>query len=178
VDLLGMELSISRTLQSKKNVQPEDRITFGELKTKSSMRLISLSPANVCILRDHKAKQNEIRKAIGWPDLSDDDLVFCHWDGKPLRPDSVSHIWIKLTRRFGFEGVRLHDLRHSMASLMLAQGTPAKIVQERLGYASVTTTLNIYAHVLPGMQASAVSRLDDLLPKEETKLEKDLKELV
>jgi integrase len=99
--------------------------------------------------------------------LKDDDLVFCHIDGRPLLPDSVTHAWIKLRNRNGFKNVRLHDARHTHASIMLKNGTHPKIVQERLGHSSVQITLDTYSHVVPGLQAVAAAKFDDILkPKE------------
>lgn len=75
----------------------------------------------------------------------------------------MSHAWIKLTRRAGFKGVRLHDLRHSHASLMLKQGKHPKIVQERLGHSSISVTLDTYSHVAPGLQKAAAADFDKLI---------------
>ncbi len=93
--------------------------------------------------------------------LKDDALVFAHYDGTPLLPNTVSHAWIKLVRRSGLKGIRLHDARHSHASLMLKQGIHPKIVQERLGHASIQVTLDTYSHVAPGLQAAAAKRFDE-----------------
>jgi integrase len=99
--------------------------------------------------------------------LSDDDLVFCHYDGTPYLPDSITHAWRKLALRCGLKGIRLHDARHTHASLMLKQGVHPKIVQERLGHASIQITLDTYSHVAPGLQQSAANRFDDIvLPKQ------------
>ena len=71
-------------------------------------------------------------------------------------------------RRLGFTGVRLHDLRHTHATLMMEQGVNPKVVSERLGHASVVITLDIYSHALPSMQEEAVTRFDAataLVPK-------------
>ena len=99
---------------------------------------------------------------LGIP-LTDDDLVFSQPDGKPLRPDSITHAWIKLVRRIGLKGIRLHDARHSHASLMLKAGIHPKIVQERLGHASIQITLDTYSHVVPGLQEAAANRFDELV---------------
>jgi len=100
--------------------------------------------------------------------LEDDDLVFSQLDGKPLLPNTVTHAWIKLVRRNGLGDIRLHDARHSHASLMLKQGTHPKIVQERLGHASIGITLDTYSHVAPGLQEAAADRFDELVtPKRE-----------
>jgi len=76
--------------------------------------------------------------------------------------NDLTHAFVKFVRRHGFQ-IRLHDLRHSHATHMLASGVHPKIAQERLGHSSVGITLDFYSHVLPRMQAEAVSRVDALL---------------
>ena len=110
---------------------------------------------------------------LGKP-LKDDDLVFSDLEGKPLLPDTITHAWIKLVRRTGLEGIRLHDARHTHASLMLKQGIHPKVVQERLGHASIQITLDTYSHVVPGLQEAAAKRFDDILLPEN----KEVKESV
>ena len=90
-------------------------------------------------------------------ELQENDLVFCDFRGRPLRPDTVTHAWVKLVRRIGLHGVRLHDARHTYASLMLKQGVHPKIVQERLGHASIQLTLDTYSHVAQGLQEAAAA---------------------
>ena len=90
-------------------------------------------------------------------------MVFSDIEGKPLLPDTVSHAWIKLVRRTRLKGVRLHDARHTHASLLLKQSVHPKIVQERLGHASILTTLDLYSHVSPGLQQAAAESFDKLL---------------
>ena len=92
-----------------------------------------------------------------------DDLIFSRVDGSPLLPASVTHAWIKLVRRCGLSGIRLHDYRHTHASLMLKQGVHPKIVQERLGHASIRITLDTYSHVAPGLQQAAANRFDKIV---------------
>jgi len=101
--------------------------------------------------------------------LQDDDLVFSQPDGKPLLPDSITVAWRKLARRCGLKGIRLHDARHTHASLMLKQGVHPKIVQERLGHASIQITLDTYSHVAPGLQQAAANSFDDIILPTETK---------
>jgi len=104
---------------------------------------------------------------LGIP-LTDSDLVFSNLEGKPLLPDTVSHAWAKLIQRTGLEGIRLHDARHSHASLLLKQGVHPKVVQERLGHATISTTLDLYSHVAPGLQEAAAAGFDKMvLPRRE-----------
>ena len=85
-----------------------------------------------------------------------------HLDGSPLLPNSVTHAWEKLTRRCGLLNIRLHDTRHTHASLMLKQGVHPKVVQERLGHSSIRLTLDLNSHVTPGIQQAAANRFDDI----------------
>jgi len=125
--------------------------------------LIALTPSNTTLLKEYRDSQNIIRKSLNYPELQDSDLVFCHYDGKPYLPNTVSHNWVKLVRRAGIKGIRLHDARHTHASLMLKQGVHPKIVQERLGHSSIQITLDTYSHVAPGLQQAAACKFDEIV---------------
>jgi integrase len=156
VDLLGMTMSINRGME-----YIHGKVTFKEPKTKSSRRLIALSPDSCVVLREYRAAQDRIRKELDIDLTTDDDLIFCHQeDGSPMLPDTVTHAWIRLVRRTGFSGIRLHDARHTHASLLLKQGVHPKIVQERLGHANIAMTLDLYSHTIPGMQKAAALAFD------------------
>jgi integrase len=99
---------------------------------------------------------------LGIP-LKDDDLVFSQFDGKPLHPNTITRAWTTLAARCGVKVIRLHDARHTHASLMLKQGVHPKIVQERLGHASIQMTLDTYSHVAPGLQQAAAESFDQAL---------------
>ena len=88
---------------------------------------------------------------------------------KPLRPNTVSRALQEIARSIGLRGVWLHDLRHAHATILLQQGVHPKIVQERLGHSTVATTLDIYSHVLPGLQETAARRFDESLKSVLTK---------
>ena len=89
--------------------------------------------------------------------------MFCQPDGRPFLPDSVTQAWRNLTKRAGLNGIRLHDARHTHASLMLKAGTHPKTVQERLGHASIQITLDTYSHVAPGLQEAAAASFDKIV---------------
>lgn len=175
VDLLGMQISVSRSMQYLHKVK--DHVKFKEPKTKQSRRTIALTPANALILKEHREQQNSIRQSMRLPPVSDDDLVFTRDDFSPMLPDSVGHAWAKLVLKCGLKGIRLHDARHTHASLLLKQGVHPKIVQERLGHSTISTTLDTYSHVAPGLQHAAANGFDSVL-KKESKLEKELGEIV
>jgi len=133
-------------------VRSRDRPT-----SRPAERRVDLDAATVAALREHRRRQTDERAIL--PIDRDQDLVFSRADGLPLDPDGVSGTFDRLQVRAGLPRIRFHDLRHTMASLMLANGAPAKVVQERLGHSSVMVTLDIYSHVAPGMQRDATDRL-------------------
>jgi integrase len=93
------------------------------------------------------------------------DLVFDDGIGGPLSPDRLRAGFQRVLREAGLPTIRFHDLRHTMATLMLAAGEHPKVVSERLGHASVMLTLDTYSHVLPGLQEAAAERLADTLAR-------------
>jgi len=173
VDLTLCQLSVTRALHQLQ----DGSLIFTQPKTAKGRRLISLSPSTVIVLREHRQQQEKMRQALGLA-LTEDDLVFCRVDGKPLLPNSISHAWTKLANRTGLKGIRLHDARHTHASLMLKQGIHPKVVQERLGHASIQITLDTYSHVAPGLQQAAANRFDDIVLPNRGKLGKELKEII
>ena len=163
IDLVLCQLSVNRSMQYVKDADPKKRISFKEPKTSKSRRLIALSPSTAIVLAEHRDQQVELRESLDYLPLSEDDLVFSHYDGAPLLPNTVTHAWIKLTRKCGLSGIRLHDARHTHASLLLKQGVHPKIVQERLGHGSIQITLDTYSHVVPSMQQAAAEKFDEIL---------------
>jgi integrase len=135
---------------------------FAQPKSARSRRTIALSPSSVLVLKDHRDRQEGVRAVLGVPSKGE-DLVFSTPEGKPLRPNTVSRAWASLAARAGVRVIRLHDARHTHASLMLKQGVHPKIVQERLGHASVQITLDTYSHVAPGLQEAAAESFDKLV---------------
>ena len=158
VDLLLCQISVNRTLHRLRNGE----IVFGPPKTAKGRRIVSLSPSTALVLREHWETQETIRLVQGLR-LEDKDLVFSKEDGSPLIPNAVTSAWLRLARRTGLEGIRLHDARHTHASLMLKQGVHPKIVQERLGHSTIAITLDTYSHVAPGLQEAAALGFDDVL---------------
>jgi integrase len=134
---------------------------FRAPKTAKGRRLIALSPSTALVLQELKEKAKAEHIFMGTV-LKDNDLVFSHTNGEPLLPDSISQAWRRLAKHLGFIGIRLHDARHTHASLMLKQGIHPKIVQERLGHASIQITLDTYSHVAPGLQEAAANKFDEM----------------
>jgi integrase len=137
------------------------RIAEGTPKSDRA-RVVALAASSVAALRAHRAQQISERLAWGqgWEDTG---YVYTHEDGTPVRPDAVSREFDALVRAAGLPRIRLHDLRHTHATLGLASGIPAKVMSERLGHAKVGITLDLYSHVVPGMQEAAAEQIESLL---------------
>lgn len=157
VDLLFSQVSVTRSLHQLK----DGNYVFTEPKSAKSRRTIALSPSVILLLKEHKEKQEFERLTLGKP-LVDANLVFSTLEGEPLRPNTITRAWVTLAARAGVKAIRLHDARHTHASIMLKQGVHPKIVQEQLGHSSIEITLDIYSHVMPGLQEAAAKRFDDL----------------
>jgi len=159
VDLLLCQVHITRSLHYLRTGD----IIFRSPKTTRARRMVSLPPSSACLLQGHKDK----REAQLGMTLKEDDLIFSDHEGKPLLPDTISHAWAKLVKRAGLEHIRFHDARHTHASLLLKQSVHPKIVQERLGHATISTTLDLYSHVSPGLQEAAAIGFDKLVNRRE-----------
>ena len=109
-------------------------------------------PTTLTVLAGWKAAQTAEFAAVG---IDDDGWVFTDGDGQPIHPHALSQTFERIARRAGVPVIRLHDLRHTHATLLLKAGVPVKVVSERLGHANVAFTIQTYQHVLPGMQADA-----------------------
>ena len=155
LDLMLATLRVVQTLQKLNTGE----FIYQEPKTAAGRRTIALSPTSCLELQAHREKQGRDAEALGIA-LTDETLVFSHPDGTPRVPSTLTLAFRRLTKRIGLEGVRLHDLRHTMASLYLQQGVSPKTVAERLGHASVVITLDLYSHCLPGVQEAAAAQFD------------------
>jgi integrase len=141
------------------------RIGFGRPKTASGEdRVVDLDPLTVGVLLAHRLRQDVLRAQLG-DAYNDHDLVFPRPDGVPLHPDRVSDRFTELAAEIGLRRVRLHDLRHGQASLMLAAGVDIVVVSKRLGHSSVAITSDTYTHLLPGVGSEAAARAWSLVPR-------------
>jgi len=137
---------------------------LGDVKTKAARRTISLSETAIAALRRQRKRQLEQRLAAGERWNNDLNLVFTTKEGRPLRAGNILAIDLKrITRKAGLEGVTLHTLRHTHASILIFQGVDIRTVSRRLGHENVTTTLQTYAHLLPGQDEAAAERVDSFI---------------
>lgn len=159
VDLDAGSIRIEQQL-----VQVGHEVLVGEPKTRTGVRTISLDEGTVAVLRAHRAAQNAERLVLGdaW---TDSGLVFTREDGAALHPETLTRSFTRLAKAAGLPTIRLHDLRHTSASLALAAGVAMKVVSERLGHSSTTITADTYTHVLPAVAQDAATRIADIVPR-------------
>jgi integrase len=155
VDLRARRLAVRRSLVSVGYEMLES-----DAKTQRSERVIDLDVRTVEILAAHAAQQRALAILLGY-DVP--ELVFTRTDGSALHPDLFTQTFARRVRRTAVPRIRLHDLRHTHASLLLQAGVSPKIVSERLGHATVAFTMQVYAHVVPGMQADAAAAFGNLV---------------
>ncbi len=135
-------------------------LTVHDTKTAKGRRTIALSPYLLNILDEHRERQQLEREFFG-SEWNREGWVFPSERGNMFWPTNVSALWRRLRDRAGMgRTIRLHDLRHAMATAWLIAGVPVKVVSERLGHASISITLQIYGHVLRNMQHDAAEQMD------------------
>lgn len=136
--------------------------TTKDPKSKSSKRTITIGP-NVCnVLKTAKAEYEEERKAYG-PGFSEEDYVIHLKDGSPYHPDSLSQKWRRFKVKYNIKDCRMHDLRHSCATSMVANHVDTKTVQKRLGHSSYKTTMDLYVHRTQSMDDNAAEIMDKII---------------
>lgn len=132
-----------------------------EPKSKAASRTVRLPAPTVAALRAHRKRQAERHLAASqWAEIG---LVFSTGAGKPINPRHVLRSFDAIVKRAGLTRISIHDLRHTHATLLLRDGVPVKVVQERLGHAQASITLDTYAHVIGDMQEKAVDAIDEAL---------------
>jgi integrase len=137
---------------------PGEGLVFTEPKTDRSRRTIAVPAPLIEALRKQRVAQNEERLVAGteWDDW---DLVFAQPNGRPLDKHSDYEAWIKLLNRAKVRHIRLHDGRHTAATLLLTAGVHPRVVMELLGHSQMRTTTDIYSHVMPALAQEAADRM-------------------
>lgn len=135
------------------------KVTMSEPKTARGRRTISIDPATAAVLRAHRESQ------VTGPSshVTDDGLVFCREDGAPIHPDLFTQTFDRAVKRLGLRRVRLHDLRHTYATLALRAGVDAKTVSSRLGHSTVAFTLDVYTKAVPQLDREAADKIAGLI---------------
>lgn len=162
IDLEAGTLAVRQTLvcvRGKVLIQPR-------AKTQASLRVVSLPEAAVEALRTHRAQQEDERRFAR--DYQDNDLVFCTPEGRPVDPNNLAKRYFKpLLRQAGLPDIRIQDLRHTHATMLLGAGVNLKLVSDRLGHTTTRMTADIYSHVLPRMRDEVAATVDKILSSPE-----------
>ncbi len=153
IDLDAGTLRVESTL-----ITVEGQPVASRPKTAAGLRSIPLDAQLVALLRAHRKRQRAEQLAAG-PAYEASGYLLADDLGHPYHPDTISGWFEAKVAETGLPRIRLHDCRHTAASLMLASGVAVKVVSEILGHASPTITLSVYAHVMPGMAESAGAAL-------------------
>jgi integrase len=159
IDFDNKALSVRRALVAKKG----GGFIFTEPKTKKSRRSIPISNTLIDALKTHRRYQFEERIKLG-ANYQNFDLVFASEIGTPLFHGNLLRRHFKPIRdKAELPKIRLYDLRHTTATLLLSAGENPKVVSERLGHAGIVLTLDTYSHVLPTMQKRATDKIEKLM---------------
>jgi integrase len=158
IDLKAGRLTVNQSLERVKG-----RTAFKSPKTTTSRRTITLPALTAEALAQHRTAQASERLRLG---LGKPDLIFSHADGSPFDPDSITKAFDRLVKAVGVRRITFHGLRHTHISHQLMDGVHVKIVSERAGHASISTTLAVYAAFIPNMQADAAAGVDTWLRAE------------
>lgn len=129
-------------------------IVEGRPKSAASNRVVSLAGVALDVLAEHREEQ--------WKMLAANDLrwtvdrwLFCNEHGNSYNPSSFTHAFKRMARRIGLDDARLHDARHGHATILLVAESHPKVVQDRLGHSTISTTMDIYSHVLRDLDQGA-----------------------
>jgi integrase len=157
VDLERAQLVVRQQL-----TEVRGRSVIGKPKTRRSQRSVALDAGTVAALVEHQARQQTELAAWNRP-LAPDGLVFTKEDGRPVRPEYATRHFQALARKAKLREIRLHDLRHTSASLALAAGIEMKVVSDRLGHSTIGVTADLYTHVVPDVARRAADRMAAML---------------
>jgi integrase len=157
IDFEQDRLQVRRALQRQRG----QGLVLVEPKTAKSRRTVYFPEGTTDTLREHRWRQLEARLQLG-PAWQDADRIFCQADGSALDPSQVSDKLHRALKKAGLPQVRVHDLRHTAATLYLARGENPKVVQELLGHSTISLTLDTSSHVTPAIHAAAAGRMQAL----------------
>jgi len=155
VDLVNGRLSVVKTLQWVTG----KGLAVGRPKTDKSHRANALSPDAVALL--HELRGRQIGQQVGVAEARQNTgYVFTQADGRMADPNAISKDFADVVKASGLPHLAFHGLRHAHATMLLESGINPKIVSERLGHSTIAVTMDVYSHVLPGMQDAAALALD------------------
>ncbi|MCX6633996.1 MAG: site-specific integrase, partial [Acidobacteria bacterium] len=157
IDMNVGSLTVTHTLQ-----RINGKLQVVETKRDRSRRTITLPQVCLSALWAHRAQQEQERLRAGdqWKETG---FVFTTTVGTPLDGPTVTHRFQKALKKAGLPRLRFHDLRHTCATLLLAQGVHPRVVMGILGHSQIAVTMNTYSHVIPAMQREVAAKMDEIL---------------
>ncbi len=161
-ELLGLkwaDIQYDKLQVRRQLVEAGGKRSVSEPKTHSSLRTLQIPRKTADIMERHRQAMKEEGLGVGR-----DDFVFQSKQGTPIwRSNLRDRVYRKLIAKAGVRDIKMHNLRHTHATLLIAQGVSPKLVQERLGHANIATTLSFYAAILPRQEQAAMDELEELL---------------
>lgn len=166
IDLDNGTLEVKQSIATKIKGEP----IISEPKTKKSKRRISLPDVLTDQLKEYYLHCRKVRFQMGdkW-EGGDHFFVFCNPEGTPFHPETPYLYFRRFLKKNGLRYIRFHALRHTSATLLISQGVHAKIISERLGHASITTTMNVYGHALQAADKEAANKFNSIIPMKNKK---------
>jgi integrase len=161
IDVDHSKLTVNRALAytKRRKGEPGERHVLKAPKTLGSRRTIELPRVAIEALERHARRQKEMKEAAG-DEWKEEGFVFTSRKGTPLDPGNALHRFQKLLKKNELPKVRFYDLRHTHASLLIAEGVHAKKIAERLGHASIKLTMDTYGHLFEGSDRESAERMD------------------
>ncbi|WP_342439987.1 site-specific integrase [Paenibacillus sp. FSL L8-0436] len=162
INLDKMQLTIYYSIPTFKNSKP----VIKRPKNKSSERIVSIPLSVVIALRAYKVLWDKMRSdnADIWVDESY-NFLFCHPNGMPIYPKSLTDKWKSFVKKCGIRYIRFHDIRHTSVTILINRGIHAKIISERIGHSKISTTMDVYGHVIRSADVAAAAVYDDVFTK-------------
>jgi integrase len=153
---VDLEQALIHVRQTAQRINRQGMI-FGPPKSARSKRDIPIPAVIAEVLREHFSRQEVERQVPYWQDTG---LVFTSSIGTAVEPRNLARVLDSLIVQAGVRRIRMHDLRHTCASLLLAQGVPARVVMDVLGHSQFGITMNLYSHVMPSALRDAADAID------------------
>ncbi len=160
--LLTVKRTVNRLKNYNSNIDSKTALIVNSPKTENSIRIIPLNEKILKCLKSYKTFQNEKYFKLG-VHMEEDNFVFPNSLGNTGEPKTYQKIFTNLTKEANIENAHFHCLRHTFATRALEEGIPAKTVSEILGHANVSTTLDLYSHVLLDTKRNAIERMSKFI---------------
>lgn len=145
---------------SQAAVATKEGLVIGDTKTDASQRTVAIPPSVLEALKLHRQRQREEAMVLGKPEITK-GLIFTSQKGTPINPSNLIRHFKNIISKTNLPQLTFHDIRHTHATIMLQNGVHPKIVSERLGHSRISTTMDIYSHVMPDMQADAALKFEE-----------------